>query len=189
MTEHRQRGITLVELISTIVILAVALSGITIALSGGIGRSADIMTDTRAVALAQSYLEEITGKRFDNASNPRGIPPCWAACTDEVNFGPDGGESGRPDYDDVDDFHGLDEGWQSVTGDPLRDPEGNTRTGYENFRVRVTVRYVNVAAGEEEEQLATGILTDERDAKLITVNISHPDNEDGWDFSVYKVNF
>lgn len=185
----RQRGITLIEMIATIVILAIALAGITAALSGGIGRSADVLVEMRAVALAQSYLDEILGKRFDEASNPRGIPPCRTDCTGEASFGPDGGESDRGDFDDVDDYHGLDEGWQTATD--LRDAEGNPRTGYDSFRVQVSVRYLDTSpAGEEESLGATPTdLDDDRDAKLITVTVSHPDTPDGWHYSVYKANF
>lgn len=185
----RQRGITLIEMIATIVVLAIALAGITAALSGGIGRSADVLTGTRAVALAQSYLDEITGKRFDEASDPRGIPPCRANCTDASGFGPDGGESDRGDFDDVDDYHQLDEGWQAAG--VLRDAQGNPRTGYDSFRVRVSVRYLQSSPGGAEESLGAtpADLDDDRDAKLITVTVSHPDNPDGWRYSAYKANF
>lgn len=185
----RQRGITLMEMIATIVILAIALAGITAALSGGIGRSADVLTGTRAVALAQSYLDEILGKRFDEASNPRGIPPCHDTCTDETGFGPDAGESDRGDFDDVDDYHGVDEGWQAAGN--LRDAEGNPRAGYEGFRVRVSVRYLDASPGGVEESLGATPedLDDDRDAKLITVTVSHPGNPGGWHYSAYKANF
>jgi MSHA pilin protein MshD len=106
-----------------------------------------------------------------------------------VNFGPDGGETNRADYDDVDDYHGLDEGYEQTN--PLQDAEGNERLDYENFRVRVEVRYLQLGVGEAEENLATALndLTDVQDAKLITVTVSHVSQPDGWMFSVYKANF
>ncbi|WP_169792260.1 type IV pilus modification PilV family protein [Pseudohongiella spirulinae] len=184
-----QRGVTLIELIAVIVILAISLVGVTAAISGAISRSSDVMLETRAVALAQSYLDEILSRRFDENSAPRGIPPCRSNCTDEIDFGPDGGETGRADFDDVDDYHGLDEG--AGQADPLQDAEGNERLGYENFRVRVEVRYLRLGVGEIEEDLATAPndLTDEQDAKLITVTVSHVEQPGGWMFSVYKANF
>lgn len=186
---RQQRGVTLIELVAVIVILAVSLAGVTAAISGAISRSSDVMLETRAVALAQSYLDEILSRRFDERSAPRGIPPCRTNCTDEVDFGPDGGESGRADFDDVDDYHDLDEGYDQA--DPLQDAEGNERLEYENFRVRVSVRYLELGVGETEENLATALndLTDEQDAKLITVTVSHIEQPDGWQFSVYKANF
>lgn len=187
--QGRQRGVTLIELVAVIVILAISLAGVTAAISSAISRSSDVMLETRAVALAQSYLDEILSRRFDENSAPRGIPPCWADCTDEIEFGPDGGEASRADFDDVDDYHGLDEGYGQA--DPLQDAEGNERLGYENFRVRVSVRYLQLGVGEPEENLATepNDLTDAQDAKLITVTVSHVEQPDGWQFSVYKANF
>ena len=184
-----QQGVTLIELIAVIVILAISLAGVTAAISSAISRSSDVMLETRAVALAQSYLDEILSRRFDERSAPRGIPPCRTNCTDEVDFGPDGGESGRADFDDVDDYHGLDEGLGQAN--PLQDAEGNERLDYGNFRVRVEVRYLELGAGGSEENLATAPndLTDEQDAKLITVTVSHVERPDGWKFSVYKANF
>ncbi len=184
-----QTGVTLIELVAVIVILAVSLAGVTAAISSAMSRSSDVMLETRAVALAQSYLDEILAKRFDERSAPRGIPPCRANCTDEVDFGPDGGETDRGDFDDVDDYHDLDEG--NGQADPLQDAEGNERLEYENFRVRVNVRYLELGAGGTEENLATepNDLTDSQDAKLITVTVSHVEEPDGWQFGAYKANF
>jgi len=186
-------GMTLIELIMTIVILAVALTGITAALSSGLGRSADALIETRAVALAQSYLDEILARRFDQQSDVRGIPPCWADCTEAIDFGPTPAEfsCGRTCFDDVDDYHNLDEGWNSVSGEPLRDADGMLRQGYDSFRVRVTVRYLEPAT---EAGLNIGVQPASdplwvRNAKLVTVNVSHPSNASGWDFSAYKANF
>jgi MSHA pilin protein MshD len=185
----RQRGLTLIELVAVIIILAVALIGVSAAISGAVSRSSDVLLETRAVALAQSYLDEILAKRFDERTAPRGIPPCRSNCTDEVDFGLDGGESGREDFDDVDDYHDLDEGLDQAT--PLQDAEGMDRLGYDNFRVRVTVRYLQLGVGQPEEELASepNDLTDVQDAKLITVTVNHASMFSEWSFSVYKANY
>lgn len=197
----RERGITLVEMVITIVVLAIALLGITAAISGGIGRSGDTLVETRAVALAQSYLDEIFGKRFDENSHPRGIPPCRTNCTAEGSFGPDAGETERYHYDDVDDYDGLTEG-AGATG-PLQDSEGQDRTGYANYRVEISVRYLEPCATEDESffNAAPEICTPDspeedlalayaqQRGKLVTVKVIHETNPDGWDFSVYKANF
>ncbi|MDH7942689.1 prepilin-type N-terminal cleavage/methylation domain-containing protein [Pseudohongiella sp. SYSU M77423] len=193
MTSHpvfsRQQGVTLIELIAVIVILGISLIGVTTAISSAVSRSSDVLLEARALALAQSYLDEILSRRFDENTPPRGIPPCRSNCTDEVNFGPDGGESDRQDFDDVDDYDGLDEGYEQAN--PLQDAEGNTRTGYENFRVRVSVRYLELGSGGAEENLASAPndLTDAQDAKFIKVTVSHVERPDGWEFGVYKANF
>ncbi|MDT8427871.1 MAG: type II secretion system protein [Pseudomonadales bacterium] len=188
-----QRGLSMIEMVIAIVILAVALVSISVSISVGLGRNADVMLETRAVALAQSYLDEIFGRRFDENSNPRGIPPCSTNCTDELDFGPDLPETERIDFDDVDDYHGLDEGLGQT--DPLRDAEGLERTGYENFRVRVAVRYLELVPDGVtpgvEETLGVNVddLNNNTDAKLITVTVNHASNPQGWAFSVYKANF
>lgn len=187
------RGTTLVELIVTIVILSVALAGVTFAIQGGLLRSSDPMVQLRAVALAQAYIDEIMGKRFDEKSANSGIPPCRASappprqCTAEGSFGPDGAET-RDRFDDVDDYHGLDEG--DGQPDPLQDAEGNTRDGYDNFRVQVEVRYIDLGVDEDEENLSIdNELNDEEDAKLVTVTVSFRSMADGFKFSAYKSNF
>jgi MSHA pilin protein MshD len=82
----------------------------------------------------------------------------------------------------------MDEGDGQIL--PLQDAQGNTRTGYDNFRVRVAVRYINVGVGEEEENLGVNNeLDDQYDAKLITVTVSFRSDTAGWDFSAYKSNF
>lgn len=203
---HRQSGITLIELVTVIVILSVALIGVTAAVSAAISRTSDVMVETRAVALAQSYLDEILGKRFDEHSAPRGIPPCRSNCTDIADFGfsADGGETGRADFDDVDDYHGLDEGDEDLN--PLQDADGNERLGYENYRVTVSVRYLEPCGTEAdwfnfateicepadpvEEAAAEPIIeAATRRAKLVTVIVRHRQSGDGWPFSAYKVNF
>lgn len=191
MFSQRQTGITMVELILTIVIISVALVGISAAMTAGSSRSSDITLQLRTVALAQAYLDEILGKRFDENTRNRGIPPCRPLssrlCTAEGSFGSDGGET-RATFDDVDDYHGLDEGDGQVN--PLQDADGNTRTGYDNFRVQVSVRYINIAGGEEEETLGIGPELDgETDAKVVTVTVSSRSQPDGFKFSAYKSNF
>lgn len=184
-----QNGLTLIEMVITIVILAISLIAITSILSSGTGRSADITLELRSAALAQSYLDEILGKRFDERSHPRGIPPCRNNCTAFGSFGPDGGET-RDQFDDVDDYNGLDEGEGQLT--PLQDANGVTRAGYDNFRVRVSVRYMNVAAMGEEQSLAvaTNDLDDNEDAKVITVTVNFLNSgAEGVKYSAYKTNF
>lgn len=196
----RQTGITLVELVLTIVLLAIALVGVTWGIQLATSRSADTTLEVRAVALAQAYLDEILGKRYDEKTRNSGVPPCRATapparqCTAEIGFGAnygspiEGGENSRSRLDDVDDYHGMDEGDGQTL--PLQDAEGNTRTGYENFRVQVSVRYINVGVGEEEETLGVNNeLDDQYDAKLVTVSVSHRSSPTTWSFSAYKSNF
>jgi MSHA pilin protein MshD len=199
-----QSGLTLIELVAVIIILAIALLGVTTAISGAMSRTSDVLIETRAVALAQSYLDEIFGKRFDEHSSPRGIPPCRTNCSDEVDFGVDGAETVRADFDDVDDYHQLAEG--DGESNALQDADGNDRVGYQNYRVSVSLRYLQPCDAEAglftfgpeicspanmAEQLAAApvLLAASRRAKLATVLVRHRENDEGWSFSVYKANF
>ena len=192
----KQSGITLIELVVTIVILGVALVSLSGVIGGGASRNSDIAVQIRATALAQAYLDEILGKRYDENTRNGGIPPCQATgtgppprqCTAEASFGVEGGESTRARLDDVDDYHGMDQGDGQTL--PLQDAQGNTRTGYENFRVRVVVRYIEVGGEEADLNSVPGAALDDNfDAKLVTVTVSDRSNTEGWDFSVYKSNF
>lgn len=189
-------------MIATVVILAIALLGVSLAIQTGVGRSGQTLIELRAAALGQAYLDEILGKRYDERSHASGIPPCRATaappqqCTAEVNFGADygspveSGENSRSRLDDVDDYHGMIEGDGQAL--PLQDAQGNTRTGYDNFTVEVNVRYINVGAGEEEFDLVAvnpPALDDEYDAKLITMTVTYRGLSEGFQFSAYKSNF
>jgi MSHA pilin protein MshD len=98
---NRQRGVTLVELVISIVVIAIAVSAVLGVLSRNVERSADAMIVTQAVSIANAYLEEITLKPF---ADPDGID----------------GEALRPDFDDVDDYNGLvDAGAVDQFGNPI----------------------------------------------------------------------
>lgn len=175
-------GFTLVEMVITIVILGIALVGVSAMVSLGSSNSADTLLETRAIALGQAYLDEIHGRRFDERSAASGFNPCFGLvggnrCS--TTLGPDAGENSRDRYDDVDDYHGLEEG-DGVPGVPIRDAEGNERPDYENFHVAISVSY----AGAD-----IGMGMDETNAKLITVTVTARGQPEGWQFSRYKGNY
>ena len=113
MRIDRERGVTMIELIVSIVVIAIAASAVLGVLSRTVGRSADAMALSQAVSIAESYLEEITLKPFDD---PDGVD----------------GETSRADFDDVDDYDGLvDAG--------ARDQFGNSLAPLAQYTVAVTV--------------------------------------------------
>ena len=88
MTRSRHQGFTLIELIIFIVVVSVGLVGILKVMDVTVKSSADPMVRKQAMALADSILEEILLKSYDD---------------------PDGtnvGETGRVDWDNVADFNG-----------------------------------------------------------------------------------
>jgi MSHA pilin protein MshD len=106
----RCRGVTLVELIVTIVVIAAAVFGVIALTSATATRSADTMVQVQAVVIGESYLNEILQKPF----------------------GSDCGPCARTQMDKVGDYNGLlDVGVHDATGAPV--------ANLGNYNVKVTV--------------------------------------------------
>ncbi|MBW4936495.1 prepilin-type N-terminal cleavage/methylation domain-containing protein [Marinobacter sp. F4206] len=160
---RKQKGATLVELIITIVIISIAIAGVVGAFALISGRSADPLNETRAVALAQLYIDEILSKKYDEQTPQGGVPRYSGGC----NIGSDG--ETRAAFDDVDDYEGLmDKPPASALG---------AITGYSGFSVDVSVSCAGGEVGLPASQ-----------AKRIDVLISAPDNR-SFLFSAYRANF
>lgn len=65
----RIRGVTLIELIVTIVVLGVAATGILYTMAINTRSSADPMVQEQAILIAEAYMEEILLKKFLDPSN------------------------------------------------------------------------------------------------------------------------
>ena len=171
-----------------IAILAVALTTVTSMLAQNTLRGAYTYDETKAVELAESIIGEIRSKRFDENSPVGGVPPCdevsgGSACTSSVNLGPEAGETASPysrvNFDDVDDYDGVDEGSGSSTGHSLLDVAGNQRPGYQNFRVQIAVSYSGHVAPR------SGELTD---SKKVQLTVTQPNGE-ALDFTFHVANY
>jgi len=88
LNKIQQSGVTLIELIISIIIISIALSGILVVMNLTVKRSADPLIYHQSLAIAESYLEEILLQAY---TDPDGI----------------NGETDRPLFDDVDDYNGL----------------------------------------------------------------------------------
>ena len=89
--QSAQRGMTLVELVITIVILGIAAAAMFSAMAAITGRSADPMLRQQSLAIAEAYMEEISLQAF----------PASTACAASSNG------AGRGGFDDVCDYNGL----------------------------------------------------------------------------------
>jgi MSHA pilin protein MshD len=106
------RGFTLVELIISMVVVSIALGGVLMVMNYTVRHSADPMLQHQALAIAESYLEEVLLQSFND---------------------PDGGiEPNRGLFDDVGDYNGL-------TNVGARDQAGNAILGLEAYTVVVNV--------------------------------------------------
>ena len=108
-----QRGVTLVELVVSIVVVAIAISAVLGTLAFASTSSADAMVRQQAVSIASAYLEEILLRSY---IDPDGVD----------------GEGTRAAFDDVDDYDGL-----SNTG--AQDQLGTAIDGLEQYRVDIEV--------------------------------------------------
>lgn len=163
----RQSGVTLVELIITIVVLGIAIAGVVGAFAVITGRSADPLNQTRAITLSQLYMDEILTRYYDE-STPLGGGRVAAADVDCATAGPEG--ETRPTFDDADDYHGLADA-------PPKDSSGSDLAGYGGFSVSVSVS----CAGNE-------VAAATEDAKRVDVTITDPSGQD-WLFTAYRANF
>jgi MSHA pilin protein MshD len=126
-----QTGVTLVELLVSIVIVSIAASGVLGVLSMTTAASADPMIRHQAAAVAEAYLEEIMLKPIDD---PDGVD----------------GEAARVDFDDLDDYDGLaDAGARDQFGAPIG--------GLANYNVAIAV---NPSAGLPGVPLADALRVD-----------------------------
>ena len=106
----KQRGVTLIELVVSIAVIATAAATLIGTLSYLSGQGADYLLQAQAQSIADSYLAEITGKSF---ADPNGAD----------------GEGNRCNFDDVDDYAGF---GASVATDQCGNVMGN-------FPIRVTL--------------------------------------------------
>ena len=170
-------GYSLIELVVIIVVLAVALTGVTLAINQVVRQSPEALVQSRAMELAQTYMDEIITKRFDENSGQGGIPRCDstdnAAVACSGTLGPDTGEPSRQQYDDVDDYHNLTETppVSIVTAAPLNPV-------YDGYQIHVDVSYAGTELG----------MTNNQFAKRITISITTPLGN-VLPVSAYRVNF
>ena len=122
---RRACAFTFVEVMMAAVIMSVLLVA-ALKLFGNLGRSrGDVLMKDKANTLVIELIQEILQKSY---SDP----------VDSAEFGPGADEigGGRPDFDDMDDYHDLIES-------PPQDAMGNTISGYSNMSRQVAVRHVD----------------------------------------------
>ena len=113
-----QTGVTLVELVISIVIISIAVTGVLLVIQRNTLSSANPMVTYQSIAIGEAYLEEILLQEF-------------ADPTDLETGGPEAGET-RATYDDVSDYHNL-------TDNGARDRTGTAIVGLEDYSVTVSV--------------------------------------------------
>lgn len=160
---HRQKGVTLIELVITIVIVGVAVAGVIGSYSLVVGRSANTLYQSRTTAIGQAYLDEILARRFGPGAGAGGTPPASSPCNDSS-----GGGGSRAQYQSVNAYDGL-------VNQPLELVSGDFGSTYDDYRVSVSVTCDDsVGVGE--------------DAKRIDVTVDPPQGPT-MVFTAYRGNF
>jgi MSHA pilin protein MshD len=140
-----QQGMTLVELVMTIVIIGIAAAALFSAMAAITGHSADPMLRQQSLAIAEAYMEEITLQAF----------PTSTSCAASNNG------AGRGNFDDVCDYNGLFYGGaQSLA--PRNAVSSTPLVGLTAYQVAVQV----------SAQALNGIAS--ANALRITVNVTDP---------------
>ncbi|MCR9260023.1 MAG: prepilin-type N-terminal cleavage/methylation domain-containing protein [Pseudomonadaceae bacterium] len=161
MNKLVSHGFTLVETIVAMLIISIAALAMASALGFAFSRSSDGLLEAKVVYIAQSYLEEIQARRYDEATPSGGTPPCQtlAPCS---ALGPD--SESRQNFDDVDDYDGL-------LDSPPRDSLNQIMSEFTGFSVAVAVDYADAA------QIAAWNLDAATDAKVVSVTVTTPDGQ------------
>lgn len=120
MSEGRQNGFTLVELIIFIVVVSVGMVGILLVMNRVVMSSADPMIQKQALAITESLLEEIMLKDYAN-------PPDGYSGTD------------RSQFDDVSDY----DGYRTTAG--IVDASGMPVVGLGSYNIAPPVAVVSTA--------------------------------------------
>lgn len=142
-----QTGVTLVELVISIVIISIAVTGVLLVIQRNTLSSANPMVTYQSIAIGEAYLEEILLQDF--------VEPGTAG----PDSGPEAGET-RATYDDVSDYHNL-------TDNGARDRTGTAIVGLEDYSVTVSVTVE--ALGDITQ--ASG------NAKRVVVTVTGPDGQ------------
>jgi MSHA pilin protein MshD len=140
-----ERGATLVEMVVSIVIIAIVVSGTLLLVQKVAVHSADPMIERQALAIAQAYLEEILLRPYWDPALGSGAGACPA---------PPGS---RALYDNVCDYQGVDDAG-------ARDQTGAAVAGLGAYRVRVAV----------DTAAALGDLSGSADVLRVDVRVTHP---------------
>ena len=177
-----QKGFSLIEIVIGIVVLSISLAVISTLFVPATKQSGQLVQQIKAAELAQSFMNEITGKAFDeNSDMVGGVTRCGedgTTCTAPAFFGTEEGSLNRALFDDVDDYHGLD-----VKGTEIQTSLGNSVgiDEYRNYNVSIDVCYDGNYDGVCNH---TGV----ESAKKIVITLTTPLGEE-FEFTSYRANF
>jgi MSHA pilin protein MshD len=148
-----RRGFTLAEGLIASVVLAAAVAGIVGPLGASYQQTALGRQRSVAVSLAEQLLEEIIARPFVDPTDG------------SLSRGPEPGENGRGNFDNVDDYHGYTDSTATLSA---MNGAGLGYSGGQSYTRTVTVQYRSTRSGPE---VASG------DFALVTVTVTAADGQ------------
>lgn len=115
---RQQRGISLLELVLSIVIIGVGLAGLLATFSQGVRGSADPLIYKQMLAIAEEMLEEVMLKPYSASANGAGATAC-----------------ARNTFNDIDDYNN----YNNTVAGGVCDIDGDVVAGLAGYFVTVTV--------------------------------------------------
>lgn len=154
-----QTGVTLIELIVSMVIIAISLTGVLLVFTTTVRHSGDPMQLHQAVAIGEAYLEEILLREYLD-------PDTGTVCP--------ASEAGRSLYDNVCDYDGLND-------NGARDQTGAAIPGLGSYRIQVNVDQAATLSGTSATLGGSG--------SVLRVDVTvNPPVGSGFSISGYKTN-
>ena len=98
---HRQRGVSLIELIAFLIIVGIASGALFKAYNYSLVHSVDPLIELRALELAQAKLDDVLALKYDENAPTGGIPACDTTAGIACSNIPDS------NMNDVDDYNGA----------------------------------------------------------------------------------
>jgi prepilin-type N-terminal cleavage/methylation domain-containing protein len=131
------KGFTLIEALMAAVILAVAVGGIVAPIAASYQQTRNVKQTSIALSMAQQLLDEIVARPFTDPTDS------------SVVLGPDAGETTRPTFDNIDDYHGYQDTTDSSSSKSMKTLSGETIAwdSSEIYRRDVTLEYRATPAG------------------------------------------
>jgi MSHA pilin protein MshD len=180
-SRFRLRGVTLIELVASIVIISIAVLGLILATTGVAGRSGNPLIERQAAAIAHAYLEEVMLANFCDPDFLTAGQTCSQQCMGSAcSAAACGGvgplkEASRGLYDDVCDYNGLNDSGAV-------DRNGNGIGGLGSYTVRVNVIDNGVSIG------LPAINSNSGEVVRIDVSVSHAAMDSDFQLSGFRAN-
>ncbi len=137
-----ESGLTLIEALTFIVVVAIALTTLIKVFNDSVVNSVDPMLRIKALERGQAVMELIMSRKFDENTPTGGIPACDSSDGESC-----AGIVSDTDYDDVGDYHGFTDTTDSLYPVSVTVVEAGTELGITNSQARRVTLVVSMPDG------------------------------------------